>query len=85
MADKVAERTAPKEPAKKEPAKDRVSPVDFFRQVRAETLKVTWPSRKETLITTTMVFVMVVAASIFFLGVDYILSHLVQLLVSFRS
>ena len=79
MADKVAERTAPKEPVK------RTNLLEFFRQVRAETLKVTWPSRKETLITTGMVFVMVVAASIFFLGVDFVLSHLVQLLVSFRS
>lgn len=41
-------------------------PVAFFQQVRAETAKVTWPSRRETLITTAMVFVMVILAAIFF-------------------
>jgi preprotein translocase subunit SecE len=79
MADKVADKAAPKE------AKPKVSPVEFFRQVRAETLKVTWPSRKETMITTLMVFVMVVAASLFFLTVDWVLSHLVQLLINRAS
>lgn len=42
----------------------------FFRQVRQEVAKVTWPSRKETMISTAMVFVMVVLASVFFLLVD---------------
>ena len=50
------------------------SPVEFFRQVRTEVAKVTWPTRKETTLTTTMVFVMVVLASIFFLAVDALLS-----------
>jgi len=79
MADKVADKPAPKEAAKK------VSPVEFFRQVRAETTKVTWPSRKETLVTTAMVFVMVIAASLFFLTVDYILSHAVQFVINFLT
>ena len=47
-----------------------VTPGLFFRQVRQEVAKVTWPSRKETIISTTMVFVMVVMASVFFLLVD---------------
>ena len=51
----------------------KVSPVEFFRQVNAERKKVTWPTWKETWITTAMVFVMVVLASIFFLVVDWIL------------
>jgi preprotein translocase subunit SecE len=51
------------------------SPVQFFRQVRQEVAKVTWPTRKETTLTTTMVFAMVVLASIFFLLVDLILSN----------
>ena len=50
------------------------SPIEFFRQVRQEVSKVTWPSRKETTLTTTMVFAMVAMASIFFLAVDYLLS-----------
>lgn len=48
------------------------SPVQFFRQVRQETAKVTWPTRKETAITTGMVFVFVILMSIFFLLVDWV-------------
>jgi preprotein translocase subunit SecE len=50
----------------------RVSIGEFVHQVRQEASKVTWPSRKETLITTGMVFVMVIACSIFFVMVDWI-------------
>lgn len=49
----------------------KTSPVQFFRQVRQETAKVTWPTRKETAITTGMVFVFVIIMSIFFLVVDW--------------
>jgi preprotein translocase subunit SecE len=48
----------------------KTNPFDFIQQVRSEAAKVTWPTRKETVITTVMVFVMVVLASIFFLVVD---------------
>jgi preprotein translocase subunit SecE len=51
----------------------KTSPIEFFRQVRQEVAKVTWPSRKETTITTSMVFVMVAVASVFFLAVDALL------------
>jgi len=50
--------------------KKRVSPVQFFREVRAETRKIPWPSRKETWITSVMVFIMVVMASLFFAAID---------------
>jgi len=50
-----------------------VSPFKFLQEVREETRKVTWPSRKETMITTAMVFVMVTVASIFFLLADQII------------
>jgi preprotein translocase subunit SecE len=50
--------------------KKRTSPVQFFREVRAEARKITWTSRKETWITSVMVFIMVVLASLFFLAVD---------------
>src|SRR5215469_5564938 len=49
------------------------SPFKFFQEVREETRKVTWPSRKETAITTAMVFVMVAIASVFFLVADQIM------------
>jgi preprotein translocase subunit SecE len=51
----------------------KTNPGEFIQQVRSEGSKVTWPSRKETMITTAMVFVMVVLASIFFLVVDQVI------------
>ncbi|MFC3226046.1 preprotein translocase subunit SecE [Marinibaculum pumilum] len=56
-------------------------PMAFLRQVRQETSKVTWPTRKETLITTAMVFVMVILVAIFFFVVDQALSYLIQLVL----
>ena len=55
------------------PAPKRTSPVEFFGEVRDEARKVTWPTRKETTITTVMVFIMVVIASLFFVAVDQVL------------
>lgn len=51
----------------------KTDPFEFLQQVRAEAAKVTWPTRKETLVTTAMVFVMVVFASLFFLLTDQII------------
>lgn len=59
----------------------KTNPFEFIQQVRAETSKVTWPTRKETMVTTAMVFVMVVIAALFFLGADQILSWLVSLVL----
>ena len=53
------------------------SPFKFLQEVRAETQKVTWPSRRETMITTAMVFVMVAISSIFFLVADQVIRMLV--------
>ena len=50
------------------------NPAEFAREVRREVAKVTWPTRKETTITSGMVFVMVIVASMFFLAVDQILA-----------
>ena len=57
------------------------SPFKFLQEVRTETAKVTWPTRKETLITTGLVFVMGVAASIFFLAADFIIHWAVGLVL----
>ncbi|MDB5571297.1 MAG: secE [Hyphomicrobiales bacterium] len=46
------------------------NPFGFLQQVRAEASKVTWPTRRETLITTGLVVLMVIVASIFFVAVD---------------
>jgi preprotein translocase subunit SecE len=59
----------------------KTSPVQFMQQVRQEVAKVTWPTRKETLVTTAMVFVMGVVAAIFFLLVDQVLSVGIKLIL----
>ena len=51
----------------------RTNPFEFLQQVREEANKITWPSRRETLITTAMVIIMVALASGFFLVVDAVL------------
>ena len=56
----------------------RTNPFEFLQQVRTEVSKVTWPTRKETVITTLMVLAMVIAAALFFLAVDQVLSLLVS-------
>ena len=68
-------------PSGTERKKPRTSVFDFFGQVRAEGEKVTWPSRKETAITSAMVFVMVVVASVFFLITDFVLQKAVGLIL----
>ena len=63
------------------PAPKRVGPFEFLAQVRDEGRKVTWPSRKETVVTTIMVFIMVVVASLFFTVVDQALRYIVTLIL----
>ena len=58
----AADTTAPKK---------RTSIPQFISQVRAEGRKIVWPSRKETWITSVMVFLMVIIATIFFFVVDF--------------
>ena len=50
-----------------------VDPARFIREVRSELARVTWPSRKETLVTTGLVFAMVALAAIFFFLVDQVI------------
>ena len=59
------------------------NPFTFVQEVRQETAKVTWPTRRETVITTIMVLIMVALASTFFFLADQVLSMLVRLLFSF--
>jgi preprotein translocase subunit SecE len=58
----------------------RVNPGQFVRQFRQELSKVTWPSRRETLISTGMVLVMVLVVSVFFLLVDQFFAWAVKTL-----
>ena len=57
----------------------------FLQEVRNEGKKVTWPTRKETMITTAMVLVMAVVASIFFLLTDQALRLIVGFVLGFAS
>jgi preprotein translocase SecE subunit len=57
------------------------SPFKFLQEVRSETAKVTWPTRRETTITTIMVFVMVALASIFFFAADQLIRYLITLIL----
>ncbi|MBZ8134623.1 preprotein translocase subunit SecE [Afifella sp. IM 167] len=59
----------------------KTNPFQFLQQVRTEVGKVTWPTRRETLITTVMVFVMVFLAAIFFFVADQIMSWGVSFLL----
>ena len=63
----------------------KVSPVKFFHEVRQETNKVTWPTRRETMITTAMVFVMSAVAALFFLFADQVIRYLVTLVLRVGS
>ncbi len=57
------------------------NPAQFIQEVRNEASKVTWPTRRETVVTTIMVFIMVVIVAMFFLGVDQVLGFAVKTLI----
>ena len=61
----------------------RTSPGEFIRQVRIETSKVHWPTRKETIATGIMVMIMTLVLAFFFFGVDAAFSSGVKYLLSF--
>jgi len=61
------------------------NPVEFLRQVKTETAKVVWPSRKETISTGIMVVIMTSALAIFFFGVDSAFHALVKALLGLLS
>jgi preprotein translocase subunit SecE len=61
----------------------KISPAQFLQEVRQEATKVTWPTRKETGISTAMVFVFVILAAVFFLIVDQLLQIGVKLIFGF--
>jgi preprotein translocase subunit SecE len=58
----------------------KTNPSEFIREVRQEVARVTWPTRKETLTTTIMVFIMVFIAAGFFFLIDQVLSESVRLI-----
>ncbi|MFM2045204.1 MAG: putative Preprotein translocase SecE subunit [Pseudomonadota bacterium] len=64
-----------------EAAMAKTSPAEFIREVKREVAKVTWPTRKETTVSTVMVFIMVVVAALFFLLVDQVIAFGIRLVL----
>jgi len=60
-----------------------MNPAKFLQEVRQEVSRVTWPTRKETLVSSVMVLVMVLIAAIFFYIVDSIIGKIVSLILGF--
>ena len=60
----------------------KFSPFKFMQEVRSETQKVTWPTRREVMITTGMVFVMVAIAAVFFLAADQVIRYVVTFVLN---
>jgi preprotein translocase subunit SecE len=60
----------------------KINPFTFLQQVRSETSKVTWPSRRETLISTAMVLAMVIFASLFFFASDQVIGWVLSLILN---
>ena len=63
----------------------KVSPFKFLQEVRSETQKVTWPTRRETMITTLMVFIMAGLAGIFFFVADQVIRIAVTMVLGIGS
>ena len=61
----------------------KVNPIEFVQPVRREVARVTWPTRRETTVSTVMVFIFVIIAALFFFLVDQALAKLVSLVLGF--
>ena len=60
----------------------KVGLLEYLQQVRSETAKVVWPSRRETVVTTIMVVLMAVFASVFFLLADQVFSKIIGFILT---
>ena len=60
----------------------KTSPMEFIRQVQAETRKVVWPTRRETIMTGVMVMIMTVILAVFFFAIDKVFDMGVEYLLS---
>jgi preprotein translocase subunit SecE len=61
----------------------KTSPAQFVREVRQELAKVTWPTRKELVVTTVSVFAMAIVMALFFFLVDQVIAWIVQAVLGF--
>jgi preprotein translocase subunit SecE len=60
----------------------KTSPIEFIREVQAETRKVVWPTRKQTIMTGVMVMLMTSILAIFFVSIDTVFDAIVHYLLS---
>ncbi|MFA5969261.1 MAG: preprotein translocase subunit SecE [Sphingomonas sp.] len=60
----------------------KTTPIEFIRQVQAETRKVVWPTRRETILTGVMVLIMTSLLAVFFFSIDSIFEVVVKMLLS---
>ncbi len=63
----------------------KTGPIEFFKQVRVEAKKITWPSRRETMVSTIAVFIMVFVASLFLYFADQVIAFAVRMIVGMGS
>ena len=59
-----------------------LNPIEYIRQVRMETKKVSWPTRQETTISAIAVFVMVTVSSLFLFGADQLIAFIVRQIIN---
>jgi preprotein translocase subunit SecE len=71
----------PRDKDERQMASNSTNPFVFIQQVRTETSKVTWPSRRETLISSIMVLIFACLAAIFFFLSDQVISWVVELIL----
>lgn len=76
-------KTKEQQPVNERVPVKRAGPMEFFRQVRAEVKKVTWPTRHETTVSTIAVFAMVFIASLFLFTADQIIASVIRFIMSF--
>ena len=60
----------------------KTTPLEFIRQVQAETRKVVWPTRRETVMTGVMVMIMTTLLAVFFFAIDSVFEMIVKFLLS---
>jgi preprotein translocase subunit SecE len=63
----------------------KTTPMEFYNQVKAETAKVVWPTRRETIMTGVMVMIMTTLLAVFFFGVDTIFELIVKYLLTLAN
>lgn len=61
----------------------KISPVEYYRQVRSEMKKITWPSRQETTVSVIAVFIMVTLAAVFLYFADQVIAFFIRLIMGF--